>query len=557
MQIVISSFSPKSSVRALQNLISQLKRSGLVLPNPNEFEDQLAGGLADGMHPEDFEPFDLEWGTRVEREHADDPALAQEIAMDHLVERPDYYERLAGIDPHDNPEDPKHDTDIFKEMRDSVLKKDEKGTVLDKLIEWTAKQPAQEKRTTTEEQRRSRGQKLRRKREFFDSRWAYAEATEPVFCWKCGQDQNEVAHEFDVEQAQIVSANLLDPQQENKSDYSPFCDWCGKPFRGILNGVVPAFPTNIFIPDDVFDLVKGKGEEARGTRAYITQATAFHDSLGYYAGDWMMENPSLGELLNGLRDAAVYDTAVLVRVYRKSMMEGDKGTLEHVKLHEEGHGSVWGFFHSLSDSGGLMSWFDRQMVEEQHGGYRRRIQFERAVTSFMLSNYPEFDTYYTEYLKGYDTPKKRANEFFADVYAWHYQPFAWLPTWEKAPHRGGWRKRTVFPPDARYGGRERQTAMRLLDASLAADGETSDAVVTNADLFAALRKPYEDMVVWIEAFDETWEGDLGAKVKKMRATRRKRTRAAKKGWETRRTRGNPPDELPQPPQVRAWSPEDD
>jgi len=93
MQIVISSFSPKSSVRALQNLISQLKRSGLVLPNPNEFEDQLAGGLADGMHPEDFEPFDLEWGTRVEREHADDPALAQEIAMDHLVERPDYYER--------------------------------------------------------------------------------------------------------------------------------------------------------------------------------------------------------------------------------------------------------------------------------------------------------------------------------------------------------------------------------------------------------------------------------------------------------------------------------
>ena len=36
----------------------------------------------------------LELGTKVEMEHTDDPREAVEIALDHLMELPDYYSRL-------------------------------------------------------------------------------------------------------------------------------------------------------------------------------------------------------------------------------------------------------------------------------------------------------------------------------------------------------------------------------------------------------------------------------------------------------------------------------
>ncbi len=59
----------------------------------------LRGGLAEGMSPTDFNPDELELGVYTELEHTDDPELALEIAMDHLVEYPDYYSRLqaAGL----------------------------------------------------------------------------------------------------------------------------------------------------------------------------------------------------------------------------------------------------------------------------------------------------------------------------------------------------------------------------------------------------------------------------------------------------------------------------
>jgi len=44
--------------------------------------------------PRSFDPDQLAIGTRVELEHTRSPALALEIAMAHLSERPDYYARL-------------------------------------------------------------------------------------------------------------------------------------------------------------------------------------------------------------------------------------------------------------------------------------------------------------------------------------------------------------------------------------------------------------------------------------------------------------------------------
>ena len=40
----------------------------------------------------------LEKGTEIEKEHTLDDALAREIALDHLAELPDYYDRLEKME---------------------------------------------------------------------------------------------------------------------------------------------------------------------------------------------------------------------------------------------------------------------------------------------------------------------------------------------------------------------------------------------------------------------------------------------------------------------------
>lgn len=44
--------------------------------------------------PASFEPYELIEGTVHELEHTDDPAVAMQIAMDHLAERRDYYSAM-------------------------------------------------------------------------------------------------------------------------------------------------------------------------------------------------------------------------------------------------------------------------------------------------------------------------------------------------------------------------------------------------------------------------------------------------------------------------------
>ena len=61
-------------------------------------KDQVPGGLADDMRPSDFDPEQLRRGVEHELEHTDDPALAREIAMDHLAEDPVYYDKLDQLE---------------------------------------------------------------------------------------------------------------------------------------------------------------------------------------------------------------------------------------------------------------------------------------------------------------------------------------------------------------------------------------------------------------------------------------------------------------------------
>lgn len=61
-------------------------------------KDKLPGGKADKKSPKDFDKDALAEGTKHEMEHTKDKSLAQEIAMDHLTEDSNYYEKLKQVE---------------------------------------------------------------------------------------------------------------------------------------------------------------------------------------------------------------------------------------------------------------------------------------------------------------------------------------------------------------------------------------------------------------------------------------------------------------------------
>ncbi|CAB4131605.1 hypothetical protein UFOVP276_39 [uncultured Caudovirales phage] len=71
----------------------------------HKWHDHIAGGLADKRSPADFPREDLIKGMSVEMEHTSDPSVACEIAMDHLMEDPHYYN---------------HEQDMAKEVQDKL-----------------------------------------------------------------------------------------------------------------------------------------------------------------------------------------------------------------------------------------------------------------------------------------------------------------------------------------------------------------------------------------------------------------------------------------------------
>jgi len=64
--------------------------------------NRVPGGAGDYFGPTDpsFDQEQVERGILVELEHTNDPEIAVEIALDHLVESRDYYTKLETIDPH-------------------------------------------------------------------------------------------------------------------------------------------------------------------------------------------------------------------------------------------------------------------------------------------------------------------------------------------------------------------------------------------------------------------------------------------------------------------------
>ena len=64
----------------------------------NKTEDKLPGGAADDMSDDLFDKQKLYKGAKHELEHTKDIKIAIEIAKDHLLEDPDYYEKLSKIE---------------------------------------------------------------------------------------------------------------------------------------------------------------------------------------------------------------------------------------------------------------------------------------------------------------------------------------------------------------------------------------------------------------------------------------------------------------------------
>jgi len=75
-------------------------------------EEEIPGGVSSGKNPQEIADMhgvsldqihsQLKIGTKVELEHTPNLNIAAEIALDHLVEDPEYYDKLATIDPHEN-----------------------------------------------------------------------------------------------------------------------------------------------------------------------------------------------------------------------------------------------------------------------------------------------------------------------------------------------------------------------------------------------------------------------------------------------------------------------
>lgn len=79
--------SPRKTSRQLEREITA------ALASTPRFPD----GRAKGRRPGEFDPVQLRRGTQVEMEHTTDRRLAEQIAMDHLVEDPRYYVKLARV----------------------------------------------------------------------------------------------------------------------------------------------------------------------------------------------------------------------------------------------------------------------------------------------------------------------------------------------------------------------------------------------------------------------------------------------------------------------------
>ena len=66
-------------------------------PEKTASDDILPGGIGDKYNVSDFNPKEMKQGIKTEMEHTVNPAIAADVAKDHLVEDPKYYTKLKKV----------------------------------------------------------------------------------------------------------------------------------------------------------------------------------------------------------------------------------------------------------------------------------------------------------------------------------------------------------------------------------------------------------------------------------------------------------------------------
>lgn len=66
--------------------------------NAGDPDDVLPGGVGDSRKPSDFSAHEMHEGQEEEMEHTKNPAVARDIAKDHLAEDPHYYTKLERLE---------------------------------------------------------------------------------------------------------------------------------------------------------------------------------------------------------------------------------------------------------------------------------------------------------------------------------------------------------------------------------------------------------------------------------------------------------------------------
>ena len=85
-------------IKIKKSKVADLIPGGLGAELPGDMEKQHhVIAKMHGVSVEEIES-ELDKGMEVEMEHTSDPAYAHEIAMDHLIEDPDYYKKLDQVD---------------------------------------------------------------------------------------------------------------------------------------------------------------------------------------------------------------------------------------------------------------------------------------------------------------------------------------------------------------------------------------------------------------------------------------------------------------------------
>jgi hypothetical protein len=87
-------------IKSFDVFVGENNKSGDMTPDEVY---QKAASHKKWYHLEDFEK-ELKTGISVEMEHTNDPETAKRIALDHLAEDPEYYEKLVKAGLVDEPE---------------------------------------------------------------------------------------------------------------------------------------------------------------------------------------------------------------------------------------------------------------------------------------------------------------------------------------------------------------------------------------------------------------------------------------------------------------------